>query len=214
MKKDCLILILILASVVSFAQIKIEKPPTKKHGFHGIRFGVTASDYYRLPNEKFQQPLKKPNYKFHAGLIFDIINLKKFASQIELSYVNKGSKEVFLEQNEEITVTSKLSYGQIDLIPIQIKPLGNRKFSPYISCGVYGAYLLSSKINYKVGNDFDRKLEFQNFNKKDYGFLINGGVKIETISLEYRHEFGTKSIVPSTELKNQLNNITLKLTTR
>jgi Outer membrane protein beta-barrel domain len=220
MKKHLLVIFLTIWSTNAFSQNNKDKLYTKKPRFNGFTVGLIGSDFYRLDKDKFQSPLKNPTIGLHAGVIIDIINLKRFASQIELNYVQKGATETFNNSAEQeyVSVKSKLHYAQIDFIPIVAKPFGYNSFNPYFSIGGYGSFLLGSNFEYLFSDKFNtantitKTLDVKTLNTNDYGLLFNVGVKLGSISLEYRHEFGLKPIFNDNSIKNQLNNVTIRLT--
>lgn len=210
------VLILLLANHGFGQQNEFAKKPR----IAGIKFGATTSSFYRDSKDKFLPPSTNPNLGFHFGFILDLINKKRFGSQLELSYVLKGASETFQSATQTTKVKTKLHYAQLDIIPIIVKPFGYRPFNPYVSIGFYYSYLLSPKIDYTVERelngiiftDNEKPLDFKLFEKSDYGLFANAGIKFKSISVEYRHEFGLKDLISEVSLKNQINNLSLKLT--
>ncbi len=206
------------------AQTKPNFGKTKSYTYRpriaGFKMGITGSDYYRDVKDKFQKPLKEPNLGLNIGLVADIINLRWIATQAELAFVMKGSKETFINGEETIKTKSNLNYIQFDLIPIQLKPLGFPRFNPYASGGLYWAKLVSNKFEYSISRtlngtqfvDETKTLIIPNLNKNDNGYFLNAGIKMNRFGIEFRHEFGQSEIIKGTNIKNQLNNITLKVT--
>ncbi len=196
------------------------KPYTYWPRIAGFKMGLTGSDYFRDINDKFQKPLKKPNLGLHMGIIADIINVRWFASQAELAFVMKGSKENFINDGETINTKSNLNYVQLELIPLQIKPLGFLRFNPYVSGGFYWAKLVTNKFEYTISRslygtqfvDEPQRLNVINLLNTDKGYILNAGLKTKRFGIEYRHEFGQTEIIKGTNIKNQLNNITFKVT--
>jgi hypothetical protein len=223
-KMNRIICFLLFISNISFAQTKPNFGKTKSYTYWpriaGFKMGITGSDYYRDAKDKFQKPLKEPNLGLNIGLVADIINLRWFATQAELAFVMKGAKETFINGEETIKTKSNLNYLQFDLIPLQLKPLGFPRFNPYVSGGLYWAKLVSSKFEYTIsrslnGTEFidePAPLKVIDLNKNDKGYFLNAGLKMKRFGIEYRHEFGLSEIIKGTNIKNQLNNITLKFT--
>jgi Outer membrane protein beta-barrel domain len=219
MKKITLIFLAIIISFNLFAQLSQKNLYSYKPRFNGVLFGVNATDFYRNANDKYQTPLKTPTLGFNAGFIIDIINQRRWGTQLEIKYTQKGATETFDNKSEQefVTVKSKLDYLQVDFIPIILKPIGFKSFNPYFSGGLYKSFLIRHDVSYQFNekwNDLDLPLKYDvsQINKGDMGISINAGIMIKSLTIEYHHEFGLSTIFESSNIKNQLSSINLKLT--
>ncbi len=215
------ITLFIFASTISFAQKSKDRYLTNHPRLAGFKLGVVASEFFRENAERFQQIPNEPYLGITTGLIIDIVNFKRFASQIELAYTMKGARETFINGSETIYSSARLHYVQADIIPFQLKPFGYNRFNPYISAGGYFSYLLDTKIDFTVERTFFETkftdvFEDADFStvlsRRDYGINLNAGIKMSGVSLEYRYEFGMEPLFFNRQIKNQLHCLALKLT--
>lgn len=177
----------------------------------GIFFGANMVQFYRTNSEALKLPFKQPVWQWQVGLGVDIIDTKKYGLRYELLYNNKGASESFSDGlSTKIASQASLSYVQCNLFPVIYKPLGNRKFNPYIALGGYYAYLVSSKYTTQVNTtpSFTDSMASTITLKQDYGVDVAIGVYLKKISLEYRIEAGLLTILNQQKTLSTIKNKT------
>ena len=177
----------------------------------GILFGANMVQFYRANNDIFKFPFKKPVWQWQVGVSVDAINTRRYGLRWELLYNNKGANETFSDKIST-TIDSKvnLSYLQFNLFPIIYKPLGNRKFNPFLALGGYYSYLVKSKYSSQVNatTPFIDDVASKNTLKQDYGVDLSLGFYFKKVSLEYRIEAGLPKILNQLETLSSIKNKT------
>ncbi|MEO6687353.1 MAG: outer membrane beta-barrel protein [Dyadobacter sp.] len=201
----------IISSLVTSAQnsqqdsISIKK---KKHSanYYGIRFGGLASSFSHKNNLLIPSPGKKSLPAWHAGVAMDLFTKTHYNARVELSYLNKGSRETFTNDRISIQSNNRLHYLQISALPLVIKP-GYRKINPYIAIGGYYARRIGIKSRSKAGQGSweNDPVTAENLDvKNDIGYSISAGVYIwKRPVFELRYEAGLPSVSSSSNIKNR-----------
>ncbi len=183
----------------------------KNRASGGILLGGNMVQFYRANSDIFKFPFKKPVWQWQAGLSVDVINAKKYGLRWELLYNNKGANETFSDGlSTKIESQVNLSYIQFNLFPIIYKPLGNRKFNPFVALGGYYSYLVKSKYSSKINSTspFIDNIATKNTLKQDYGVDLSVGFYFKKVSLEYRIEAGLPKILNQQETLSSIKNKT------
>ena len=172
----------------------------------GIRVGGLASSFSHENDLLLPTPGKKSLPAWHAGVAMDLFTKTHYNARLELSYLNKGAKEIFTNDQISIQSTNRLHYLQISALPLIVKP-GYRKINPYIAFGGYYARRVGIKSKSKTGhNSWDNDpVTAKNLNiKNDYGYSVSVGVYIWKRPLfELRYEAGLPSVSASSTIKNR-----------
>ena len=173
--------------------------------FVGIRLGVLSSTYHSpgMPALAFPAP---PNWKWQAGLLFDLFIHRHYNARLELAYVNKGADITFKDDQAQLRSVSRLRYLQANLTPLILKP-GFPKLNPYLGVGGYFSSLLGSNWQYgPPGGTLqpDRLTADMLRNNVDYGLALSVGLYIRHFpALELRAEWGLTDLMPPHGLKNK-----------
>lgn len=180
----------------------------KKHSanYSGIKFGALASSFSHKNELLVPAPGKKSLPAWHAGVSMDLFTKTHYNARVELSYLNKGAKETFSNDQISIRNTNRLHYLQISALPLIIKP-GFRKINPYFAFGGYYARRIGIKSRTKTGQGSweNDPVTAENLNiKNDYGYSISAGVYIwKRPVFELRYEAGIPSVSSSSGIKNR-----------
>lgn len=180
----------------------------KKHtaNYFGIKFGGLASAFSHKNEVLIPAPGKKSLPAFHAGVAMDLFTKTHYNARLELSYLNKGAKETFSNDQISIQNTNRLQYLQISALPLIIKS-GYRKINPYIAFGGYYARRIGIKSRSKAGSGSweNDPVTAENLNvKNDYGYSVSAGVYIwKRPVFELRYEAGLASVSSSSNIKNR-----------
>lgn len=174
--------------------------------YFGIRFGGLASSFSHKDNLLIPTPGKKSLPAWHAGVAMDLFTKTHYNARVELSYLDKGAKETFTNDQISIQSTNRLQYLQVSALPLIIKT-GCRKINPYIAFGGYYARRIGIKSKSKTGQGSwnNDPVTAKNLNaKNDYGYSVSVGVYIWKRPLfELRYEAGLPSVSPSSTIKNR-----------
>ena len=183
----------------------------------GILVAGTMSQLYHTQDQMVRLPPKNPVWNWQAGLAIELFNSKRFAARVDLLFANKGGKELFSGNGIDIQSEVNLSYGQLSLFPIIVKPFGQKVLNPYVALGGYAAHLI--KANYSLESTnlprITDQQAIQNTVKIDYGPVGSFGIDFKVGALEYRYEVGIPYILDqkltSSHIRNQSQSIVLIL---
>ncbi|GAB3048401.1 porin family protein [Spirosoma pulveris] len=189
------------------------EPAKLKRSWVNVRGGVVIPDFYRRSADAVRSPvLNQPFIRWQAGLSIEMAHSRWYGSRIEMSYVQKGAKELFAETNTQMESTTRLDYAQLVLLPIILKP-GFRKVQPYIGAGGYVGYLVNAKhsllINGREAYIGDRFYEYTN--KIDYGWAVSTGCYLWRHPLEIRYEIGMANLFKPDQVPAKVGNQTLSI---
>ncbi|GAB2775326.1 hypothetical protein GCM10027275_18030 [Rhabdobacter roseus] len=178
------------------------QPPSN---FVGVRLGVLSSTYHSpgMPTLAFPAP---PNWKWQAGLLFDLFIHRHYNARLELAYVNKGADITFKNDLAQVRSVSRLRYLQANLMPLILKP-GFPKLNPYLGVGGYFSSLLRGDWKYGTPGGTlqpDPVTAEMLRNNVDYGLALSVGLYIRHFPvLELRGEWGLADLMPPHGLKNK-----------
>ncbi|WP_159467840.1 outer membrane beta-barrel protein [Dyadobacter sp. 3J3] len=195
----------ICAQITRQDSISISK---KKHSVNylGFRFGGLASSFSHKNDLLIPAPGKKSLPAWHAGVAMDLFTKTHYNARVELSYLNKGAKETFTNDQISIQSTNRLQYLQLTALPLIIKP-GYRKINPYIAFGGYYARRIGIKSKSKTGQGSweNDPVTAENLNvKNDFGYSVSAGVYFwKRPVFELRYEAGLSSVSSSSGIKNR-----------
>lgn len=198
--------------------IKIQHEPvaenTKKgkdeehKGYVGIRVGGSMTSFY---TDKVAWP-KQPFLNWEAGLGFSLASSKHYNARMELMYAHKGFRETTTDQVPEITRRTKMTYGQVNLLPLILKG-GAKKLNPAIGFGGYYAYRINHVSEIKEGEEDyvpDDVTQGLIDNKFDYGACVMlAFYSGDRPLLEFRYEHGLAEVMKGLKVKN--NGLSLSL---
>ncbi len=174
--------------------------------FLHLRAGTMASSFYRPDLTASNGVLTNPLWGFHVGLGIDFLQSKYHYYRADLSFVQKGAREFFTENDLDIEGVTRLSYLQLTLFPVVLKAESG-KFNPSIGIGGYFSQRIGASSKTSVNGDaaasdpvsltyFDARqdaglaLSFQMMYKKRPG-------------LEVRYEAGLKSLSSVRNIRNR-----------
>ncbi len=191
----------------------------KKDGKFGFFFGLNNNSFVR--NEKLLWNSMNRTYSpgLTAGLHFRPYFWHGLSSYIQGSFTQKGGTERFIinDIEQQISVRTNLSYGQIEIVPLEFVPFPKKNISPYISVGFFFSKLYNSKIRYQYTKKFDIAddinhfiLDFEPTEKADKGYAFIAGFKFENFRLELRNEISSTPIYKNTNIKNHSNSLILR----
>ncbi|MCF0055950.1 outer membrane beta-barrel protein [Dyadobacter sp. CY356] len=204
----CFFLVWPLAIIAQNSPPDTNSVSKKKHSanYSGIKFGALASSFSHKNELLVPAPVKKSLPAWHAGVSMDLFTKTHYNARVELSYMNKGAKETFSNDQISIRNTNRLHYLQVSALPLIIKP-GFRKINPYIAFGGYYARRIGIKSRTKTGQGSweNDPVTAENLNvKNDYGYSISAGVYIwKRPVFELRYEAGIPSVSSSSGIKNR-----------
>nr|WP_295932059.1 porin family protein [uncultured Dyadobacter sp.] len=173
----------------------------KYKNYVGVFVGGSLTSFY---SDKLTFP-RKPFYNWQAGLGFNLANSKHYSARLELVYANKGSRETFSDQFTEITSRTKMTYGQVNLLPVILKA-GRDRLNPAIGLGVYYAYRIKhvSPIR-QAGGEYEQDDLTQALinNRFDYGACAILALYLgHKPLLEFRYEYGLAEVMKGVKVKN------------
>lgn len=202
-----LFFISILASAQDFGTkgfLFIGKKPLKNYA--GIRFGGMASTFAEKSSFSIPSIGNRSAISWHAGVSSDMFTSKNYNARVELSYVNKGAREIFSNERVAIQSNNKLRYLQLSVLPLVIKP-GFQKINPYLAIGGYYAHRLSIHSEASVNDgpwETDKTTAANLDVKNDYGYSVSLGMYIwQRPIFELRYEAGIPSVSSTSTIKNR-----------
>lgn len=173
----------------------------KYKNYVGVFVGGSLTSFY---SDKLAFP-RKPFYNWQAGLGFSLANSKHHNARLELVYANKGSRETFSDQFAEITSRTKMTYGQVNLLPVILKA-GRDRLNPAIGFGGYYAYRIKhvSEVR-QAGGEYEQDDLTQELinNRFDYGACAMLALYLgHKPLLEFRYEHGLAEVMKGMKVKN------------
>lgn len=112
-----------------------------------------------------------------------------------LAYSQKGYTSDRLQQGPLGSAARDVNLNYLEL-PLHLLYSSNQKIAPYISGGVYVAYLLGGKYEF-VDSDFESALEAE-IKNLDLGASASAGMRINSIALEIGYNFGLLNVSNNT----------------
>jgi len=183
-------------------------PKKSKKTWVNLRGGVVLPDFYKRSEDAVRSPvLDNPLVGFQGGLSIEMAHSRWYGARVELSYVRKGAREVFVEPGNTLESTTKLDYIQAVVMPVIIKP-GLRKVQPFIGFGGYAGYLVHVDQSLLVnGRARASTINFgDNFNKLDYGWALSVGCYLGRHPIELRYEAGLAELFQERKIPSSARN--------
>ena len=210
MKHFIIISILILIVVQELSAQTEEFIPVYSFG---VKQGINSSTVGFSPGIKQGLTLG-----YSGGLVYNYLNEKNFALQIELNYSQKGWTEDLDTINN--SYNRKLDYIELPLIT-QIVVGKRPKMKVYANFGTSFAYFLSEKESVEVNNELYRREYYEKEveNHFEYSGLGEIGLKLNTgigqLLIGVRYQFTFTDLFENTEetifrnSQNQLLNLSI-----